>query len=97
MFRIDFAPDVMRQMEQVILHQLEYGGRTGAGQFMRAFEECIAALENDPRKDAAHMNGIPKRYWVKNVSEKLTLIYQIDEDASRVKVDSLIEDPNVME
>lgn len=92
MFRVDFAPDVMCRMERAVLRQLEYGGRMEAGRFMQAFGQCIASLEEDPKKDAAHMNGIPKRYWVKDISERLTLIYQIDEDAACVKVDGLIED-----
>ena len=91
MFRIEFSPDAMCQMERAVLQQLEYGGRTGVGQFMQTFERCIAALGTDPRKDAAHMNGIPKRYWAKNISEGLTMIYQIDEDTERVMVDAVIE------
>lgn len=96
MFRIDFSPEAARRMEEAVLHQLEYGGRTEAGQFMQAFEACIASLGEDPRKDALHMNGIPKRYWVKDITEKLMLIYQIDEDAACVRIDGLIEDPNVL-
>lgn len=97
MFEVDFAPEAVSQMEQALLRQLEYGGRMEAGRFMREFEACIASLGKDPKADAAHMNGIPKKYWVKNISERLTLIYQIDEDTARVKVDGLIENQNVAE
>lgn len=94
MFRVDFAPDVVCRLEQAVLRKLDCGGRQEAGDFLRAFEDCVISLGENPLESGAHMNGIPKRYRTRNLTPQLLLIYQIDEAASCVKVDGLIEISN---
>ena len=89
MFQVDFAPDVMCQLERVMLQKLDYGGRQEAGRFLHAFETCI-----DSKGSGNYMNGIPKKYRVKSVVPQLFLVYQIDEEAACVRIDSLVEISN---
>lgn len=92
MFRVEFAPDAVCQLEHLMLLCLESGGRTEAYDFLNKLELSIAALKAKPLSEGIHMNGIPKRYRVKNVVSGIFLIYQIDEESSCVRVDGMLED-----
>ncbi len=94
MFQVDFAPDAMCQLERAVLQRLDYGGRQEAGNFLRALEDCIVSLGKNPLDGGMYMNEIPKRYRTKNITPRQLLIYQVDEPASCVKVDGLIEISN---
>ncbi len=97
MFEVDFAPDVMCQLEQAVVRKLDYGGRQEAGRFLRAFEISVASLREDPLREGVHMSGIPRRYRVKSITPQCMLVYQIDEDAACVKVDGFIEESELFD
>ncbi len=91
MFRVEFAPDAARQLEHLILQQLEDGGKSGAHIILENFENCVAVFREDPVSGGVHVNGIPRRYRAAEMLPGIYLIYQIDEDAGCVRVDGVVE------
>lgn len=92
MFRVEFAPDAVYQLECLMNEQLEENGRAGAYDLLEKLETCIAVLREDPASAGTHMNGIPRKYRVQTVFPEIRLIYQIDDKMTCVRVDGIIED-----
>lgn len=91
MFRVEFAPDAVYQLEQLMTQQLEDSGKAGAYDLLEKLEGCIAALREDPVSGGVHINGIPRRYRMREAYPGIFLIYQIEEEKARVNVDAILE------
>lgn len=90
MFSVDVSPDVMRQLQHMILQQIQYGERAEAEEMVDAIENAIAVLAECPW-DNSPVKGLPAKYRMKRVQPKVYFIFQIKEAESCVKIDGIID------